>query len=75
MKTGPAGARIELGIRGKKFELAADADVRPLGLAVPVLAGEGPLGVFLASYLELFRGEQLTPLGIRSFAPLVRFVG
>ena len=60
----PAGARLELRVGREQRRVAADAHVGAVVVAVPVLAGEGPLGAGLAGDLELGRGQALTPLGV-----------
>ena len=58
----PAGARLELRVGREQRRVATDAHVGAVVVAVPVLAGEGPLGAGLAGDLELGRGQALTPL-------------
>src|ERR1039457_6990039 len=43
-EAGPAGARVELSLRAEQGILAAHATENPLGVQLPVLAGEGALG-------------------------------
>src|SRR5918993_101960 len=47
-EAGPAGAGVELGVRGEELGTAADAAVHPRALLVDVGAGEGALGPGLA---------------------------
>ena len=56
----PAGAGIELGVRGEQRRSAADAAIGSLRVVVPVLAGERALGAFLARDPVLL-GSQLRP--------------
>src|SRR5262249_6561433 len=60
----PTGPRIEFG-RGIEQRLpAADADVHPVLVVVPVCAAKGPLRGLLARHIVLLRGELLAPLPI-----------
>ena len=60
----PAGAGIELRVRGEERQTAADAGVDALPLVVEERAAERPLGALAARDLELLAGQQLAPLGV-----------
>src|SRR5690349_4878987 len=64
-EAGPAGAAVELRVRGEQLRPAANAVVHPLALLVPVRARERPLGTGLARHLVLLRRQLLAPLGVR----------
>src|SRR5690348_8456833 len=61
-EAGPAGAGVELGVRGEELGAAADTSVHPVGLLVPVGAGEGALGPGVAGHLVLLGRQLLAPL-------------
>src|SRR5208337_1451914 len=63
-EAGPAGAGVELGRRAEQRVLAADAAEDPLGVQVPVLAGEGALGAGEAGHVKLLGGELGAPFGV-----------
>jgi len=52
-ETGPAGARIKLGIGAEQRRITADAVVRSPLVAVPVFAREWPLCAFSPRHIEL----------------------
>ena len=58
----PAGARLELRVGREQRRAAAHAHVGAVVVAVPVLAGERPLGAGLAGDLVLLGRQPLTPL-------------
>jgi len=58
----PTGARLELGVAGEQGGVADDAAVGAVVVAVPVLAGEGPLGAGLLGDGELGGGEPFAQL-------------
>src|SRR5205807_7515955 len=62
VEAGPAGAGLELGLGVEERLAAADAAVRAIVVAVPVLAREGSLGARPARDLVLLVGQLLTPL-------------
>ena len=64
VEAGPAAAAVKLCLRGKQFGPAADAAVHARLVMVPVFAGEGRLGSFLAGYVELIGRELGPPLVI-----------
>src|SRR5262245_498864 len=66
-EAGPAGAGVELRVRGEEREPAADARVDALPLVVEQRPAEGPLGGLPSGDLELFAREELSPFGVRLF--------
>ncbi len=60
----PAGARVELRVRGKERQAAADARVDAVPLVVEQRAAERPLGPMRARNLELLGRQLLPPLGL-----------
>src|SRR5262245_58898740 len=60
-EAGPAGARVELGLRREQRLAAGHAAVGAVLVVVPVDAGEGRLGAAVAGHLELEGGEPLAP--------------
>src|SRR5579864_3284501 len=60
----PPCAGIELGVGAKQLVAAGRAAVDALAEEVMVLAGEGPLGVFLPQDGVLLRRKQAAPLGL-----------
>lgn len=67
VKTRPAAAGIELGFGAEKRGAAADAAVGAVGVRVPILAGEGRLGAFLAGHAVFGRGQLFPPFGVGFF--------
>lgn len=61
-ETGPAAARIELGIRDEQFIIASDTLVDTFVLRVVILTGKGSLCTFLTRDPVLLRRESSTPL-------------
>lgn len=61
-ETGPAAARIELGIRDEQFITAGDTLVYTFILRVVILAGEGSLCALLTRDPILLRRESGSPL-------------
>src|SRR5215471_9114567 len=64
-EAGPAGARIELGVRAEQLAAAAGAPVETVLVVVDVLTGERALGVSLAQDAVLQRGQLPAPLLVR----------
>src|SRR5690606_4298232 len=61
---GPAAAGIELGVGGEQGGAAAHAAVYAVGGGVPVTAGEGAFGAFLAHHGVFFGRELGAPFGV-----------
>ena len=64
-ETGPARAGIKLGVGTEQLAAAAHTSVGSILLTIPILAGKGGFSTFVATDLELLRGELLMPLLIR----------
>jgi hypothetical protein len=64
IKTRPAAAGVELGVRSKNDFPARRAAVNPRFPGVPILAGERPLRVGLAQHTILFRRQFLAPFRV-----------
>ena len=64
-KAGPAAAGVEFGGGGEQDFVAADATIEPIFMAIPVVAGEGSFGAFLAGDMELHFAELRAPFGER----------
>src|SRR5262245_34909759 len=62
VEAGPAGAAVELHLRGEQRKLAPRADERPFALLVIQRARAGRLGRFLSQDGELLGCEDLAPL-------------
>ena len=60
-KTGPAGAAVELRLRGKQRLIAASAVVIPGSLFVVEGTGEGALRPFIAKHLVRLSSKPLSP--------------
>src|SRR5262249_33592269 len=60
-EAGPAGARVELGVRTEQLGAASRAVVRPIIVGVPVLARECALCALLAHDVVLLRRQLLAP--------------
>src|SRR5687767_8502796 len=63
-KTGPAGAGIELRVRGEERQVAANAGVDALSFVVEQCAAKRPFGAFASCNFVLLAGELLAPFGI-----------
>src|SRR5262249_37716191 len=63
-EAGPAGARIELGVRAEQLRAARCAVIGPIIVRVPVLACECPLRALLAHDVVLLRRQLLAPLSL-----------
>src|SRR5882672_5671627 len=70
IEVGPSGSRIEFRARIEQFVSAGDAFINALLLGMRVLAGERPLGAFLAADMKLFRREIFFPV----FVGLLNFL-
>src|SRR5688572_20191923 len=64
-EAGPTRARIELVLGAEQLSTAAHAAVLAFLVIVPVGAGEGRLGAFLARHVILVRSELLAPFRVR----------
>ena len=64
MKTRPAGAGLELGVRVEQLQVTGDAAINTRLVVVQVLAGEGAFGAVLAGNAILLRREELLPFGV-----------
>ena len=64
VKARPAGAAVELRVRGKQRPVTAHAGVNALVLGVPVRPGKGALGAVLAGDVILLGRQLRAPLGI-----------
>jgi hypothetical protein len=63
-EAGPAGARIEFGLRAEHRVRAAHAAEQRWLVRLVIRAGEGGVGVFAAGDVILFRSKNLAPLRI-----------
>src|SRR5882672_1407314 len=74
-KTGPARARIELGLRTEQLLRATGAYVDAFLVVIPEFAREGALGPLLAHHLKLQRRQYLRPflIGLDDLFDLLRF--
>src|SRR5690349_8683940 len=61
----PAGAGIELGVRGEEGQATGGADIDALLMVLVERRGPGPLRALLAQDAVLLRSEDLLPLGVR----------
>ena len=61
-EAGPAGTRVELGVRAEQLIAAGPAAVHPVGLGVRVGAGEGRLSALLAQDVKALGRQLLAPL-------------
>src|ERR1700704_4321370 len=60
-KAGPPTARFELGVGAEERGLTRRAPIDAVVMAIPILAGEGPLGARLAEHFELSRCQLAAP--------------
>src|SRR5690348_9227093 len=71
----PAGARFEFGAGIEQRLAAADADIGTGRVRVPIFAGEGALGAFLARDAVLLGRELRLPFGVGLARRLARLAG
>ncbi len=64
IKTWPAAAGVELGVRGENDFPARCAAIDPGFLGVPILSGERPLGIGLAQHTILLRRQFPAPFRV-----------
>src|ERR1700733_6210979 len=62
-KAGPAGARIELGVRAEHGIVAADAAKNPVLVELIIRSAERRVGSLLARHIILLGAKLLVPLG------------
>src|SRR6187551_1375339 len=70
-EAGPAGARLELGVRAKELRLAAGAPVHARTMLVEQVTAECAFGSLLAQHVVALRRQDPTPLFVGAFGKVV----